>query len=581
MTVPGRIADDAIRTVRERASLIDIVSESVELKRRGNRAVGLCPFHAEKTPSFNVNEDDGFYYCFGCGEGGDVFKFVMKTQGLAFPEAVRLVAQRAGVVLPEPTTDARPRGEPLVAVNDTAAAFFRGTLRGPAGARARAYLAERGIGPDTIERFGVGYAPGGGDALVRHLRAQACPIEDAVTVGLVMRRTGGTCFDRFRDRIMFPIADRRGRVIAFGGRVLPGAEGSGDPPPKYLNSPESPVFHKGRTLYGLGLARDAIRQRGRVIVVEGYLDVIALAQAGIREVVAPLGTALTADQLGLLGRFTERVVACFDGDAAGRRAAARSFPVFIDAGLWGRGVFLPDGEDPDSFVRTYGSDRFLALAETAEPLIEPWLRETLGPDPDAVTRRAGAAREVARLLQRLRTRDPDKFDVLAGRAAQTIGVAEERLRAEGVRGAAPPAPPAIPARAEGAEEILVELLAVHPDVAERLRETNVVAEFESSDWRAAAESLLEEASDDPTVRLGWLPRALRDRAARRLLDPVDATEREQMLSDCVAAIERRRLRRARGQLLADLRAAEARGDVAAATLAQRLLHDSLAHKSRL
>jgi DNA primase len=581
MTVPGRIADDAIRTVRERASLIDIVSESVELKRRGNRAVGLCPFHAEKTPSFNVNEDDGFYYCFGCGEGGDVFKFVMKTQGLAFPEAVRLVAQRAGVVLPEPTTDARPRGEPLVAVNDTAAAFFRGTLRGPAGARARAYLAERGIGPDTIERFGVGYAPGGGDALVRHLRAQACPIEDAVTVGLVMRRTGGTFFDRFRDRIMFPIADRRGRVIAFGGRVLPGAEGSGDPPPKYLNSPESPVFHKGRTLYGLGLARDAIRQRGRVIVVEGYLDVIALAQAGIREVVAPLGTALTADQLGLLGRFTERVVACFDGDAAGRRAAARSFPVFIDAGLWGRGVFLPDGEDPDSFVRTYGSDRFLALAETAEPLIEPWLRETLGPDPDAVTRRAGAAREVARLLQRLRTRDPDKFDVLAGRAAQTIGVAEERLRAEGVRGAAPPAPPAIPARAEGAEEILVELLAVHPDVAERLRETNVVAEFESSDWRAAAESLLEEASDDPTVRLGWLPRALRDRAARRLLDPVDATEREQMLSDCVAAIERRRLRRARGQLLADLRAAEARGDVAAATLAQRLLHDSLAHKSRL
>jgi DNA primase len=381
---------------------------------------------------------------------------------------------------------------------------------------------------------------------------------------------------------MFPIADRRGRVIAFGGRVLPGAPGPGDPPPKYLNSPESPIFHKGRSLYGLGLARDAIRQRGRVIVVEGYLDVIALAQAGVREVVAPLGTALTGDQLGLLGRFTERVVACFDGDAAGRRAAARSFPVFIEAGLWGRGVFLPEGEDPDSFVRAQGSERFLALVDTAEPLIEAWLREALGPDRDAVGRRAEAAREVARLLQHLRVRDPDKFDVLAGRAAQTIGVAEERLRAEGVKGAASAAPAGPPAaRAEGAEEIIVELLAAHPEVAERLRHANVVAEFESPDWRAAAERLLAEPSSDPAVRLTGLPRALRDRAARRLLDQTDVEEREQVLSDCVAAIERRRLRRARGRLLTDLRAAEARGDVAAATHAERLLHESLAQKPRL
>jgi len=582
MSVSGRIAEDAIRTVREGASLVDIVSESVALKRRGNRAIGLCPFHAEKTAAFNVNEDDGFYYCFGCGEGGDVFKFVMKTQGVAFPEAVRMIAQRIGVALPEETAGARPRGEPLVAVNEVAAAFYRGALRGPAGAQARGYLAERGIGPETIERFGLGYAPGGGDALVHHLRTQACPMDDAVTVGLVMRRTAGSGYDRFRDRIMFPIADRRGRVIAFGGRVLPGAVGSGDPPPKYLNSPESPIFHKGRTLYGLGLARDAIRQRGRVVVVEGYLDAIALAQAGISEVVAPLGTALTADQLELLGRFTERVVACFDGDAAGRRAAARSFPVFIDAGLWGRGVFLPEGEDPDSFVRAHGGERFLALVETAEPLIEAWLREALGPDRDAVGRRADAAREVARLLQRLRTRDPDKFDVLAGRAAQTIGVDEKRLRAEGVRGAAPAASPSAstPARAEGAEEIIVELLAAHPDVAERVRRANVVAAFESPDWRAAAERLLAEPSDDPSVRLDGLPRALRDRAARRLLDPLDATERDQVLTDCVAAIDRRRSRQVRGRLLDDLRAAEARGDVAAAALAQRLLHESLAQKSR-
>src|SRR5262249_46693277 len=278
------------------------------------------------------------------------------------------------------------------------------------GPRARDYLAQRGIRPDTIERFGLGYAPGGGDALARHLRAQALPLDDAVSAGLVMRRTAGGVLDRFRDRLIFPIADLRGRVVAFGGRVLPGAPSAGDPQPKYLNSPESPIFHKGRSLYGLTLARDAIRERGRVAVVEGYLDVIAVAQAGIGEVVAPLGTALTADQLGIVSRFTERVIACFDGDAAGRRAAARSSPPFSDAGLWGRGVFLPSGDDPDTFVRAHGGAAFGALLDTAEPLIEAWLAEVVGPDRDAVRRRAEAAREVARLLQRLRSRDPDKFD---------------------------------------------------------------------------------------------------------------------------------------------------------------------------
>lgn len=579
--MPGRISDDAIRTVRESANLVEVVSDVVALRRRGNRAVGLCPFHAEKTPSFNVSEQDGFYHCFGCGEGGDVFTFVMKTQSASFPEAVRTVAQRFGLALPEEAAGSAPRSEPLVAVSEAAAAFFRGALRGAPGERARSYLAERGIRPETIERFGLGYAPGGGDALARHLRAQALSLDDAVTVGLVMRRTAGGVLDRFRDRLIFPIADPRGRVTAFGGRILPGAPATGDPPPKYLNSPESPIFHKGRTLYGLGLARDAIRQHGRVVVVEGYLDAIALAQEGIGEVVAPLGTALTAEQLGVLARFTERVIACFDGDAAGRRAAARSFPVFIDAGLWGRGVFLPEGDDPDTFVRTRGGAAFAQLLDTAEPLIEAWLREVVGPDRDAVGRRAEAAREVARLLQRLRTRDPDKFDVLAGRAAQTIGVAEERLRAEGV--AAPraaSAAPAAAARAAGPEELIVELIAAHPEVGERVRQAAVVPEFEHAGWRATAERLLAEDETDRTALLQSLPRELRDRVARRLLDEGDADEREHVLADCITAIHRRRVRRARGRLVDELRAAEARGDGPAAAQVQQLLNEHLTEKSR-
>src|SRR5262249_25833576 len=220
----------------------------------------------------------------------------------------------------------------------------------------------------------------------------AAPLADAPSGGPVMRRTAGGVLDRFRDRLIFPIADLRGRVIAFGGRVLPGAPAGGDPPPKYLNSPESPIFHKSRTLYGLALARDAIRERGRVAVVEGYLDVIAVAQAGIGEVIAPLGTALTVDQLTVVSRFTERVIACFDGDPAGRRAAARSFPAFIDAGLWGRGVFLPAGDDPDTFVRARGGEAFAALLDTAEPLIEAWLAAVGGPDRRAGRPHTGAAR---------------------------------------------------------------------------------------------------------------------------------------------------------------------------------------------
>ncbi len=575
----GRISDIAIRTIRERASLSEVVSDVVAVRRRGRTAVGLCPFHVEKTPSFTVSEERGFYHCFGCGEHGDVFTFVMKTQSLAFPEAVRGVAERFGLPVPEEAAGRGPASEPLVAVCEAAAAFFRGSLRGPQGARCRAYLSERAVRPETAERFGLGYAPGGGDHLARHLRSQGLSLDDAVGAGLVMRRTTGGLVDRFRDRLVFPITDPRARVVAFGGRILPGVATTGDPPPKYLNSPESPIFHKGRTLYGLALARDAIRQRGRVVVVEGYLDLIALAQAGIAEVVAPLGTALTADQLRVLRRFTERVIACFDGDTAGRRAAARSFPVFIEAGLWGRGVFLPAGEDPDTFVRSGGVEAVERLLDGAEPLVEAWLGEVAGPDRDAVGRRADAAREVARLLKRLR--DPYEFNVLATVAAQTLGVPEELLRPEGLATPSAPAAPArAPARAPGPEELLVELMAADADVARRVEQADVLGAFEDPTWRATAERLVSQSEDDRSAVLQTLPRELRDRVARRLFDEEVDEERERMLADCIAAIQRRRERRARGRLVTELRAAEARGDAPAAEAAQRQLHEYLTEKPR-
>jgi DNA primase len=573
----GLIREDAIREIRERASITEIVSDVVALKRRGRSATGLCPFHTEKTPSFTVSEERGFYHCFGCGEHGDAFSFVMKTQSLGFPDAVRVVAERFGLPVPTEASGPRQRSEPLVAVNVAAAAFFRAQLRGPQGARGRAYLDERAIGSGAIERYDLGFAPGGGEVLVRHLRTEGHSLDDAVTAGLLGRRDDGRLYDRFRERLMFPIHDLAGRVIAFGGRVLPGTPVSGDPPPKYLNSPESPIFRKGHTLYGLGLARDAIRARDRVIVVEGYLDVIAVAQAGVGEVVAPLGTALTVDQLRVLRRFTEGIIACFDGDDAGRRAAARSFPVFVEAGLWGRGVFLPAGDDPDTFVRSHGAPAFVAEVDRAVPLVDAYVDALAGPRLDAVGRRADAAKEVARLLRSVD--NPFERDVLARLAAGRLGVREEMLRSEG-RPSAPPGPPPASTKAPSAEEQLVELMALDPAVAARVRASGVLEEFEQPEWRRVAEGIAEtpdvEGSESVIERL---PRELRDRVVRRLLED-DQGDRERALADCIARIRARRSGRTRGAILETLRAAEARGDLAAARAAQEELNRFLSEKNR-
>ncbi len=583
----GRIRDEAIRTVRERASLSEVVSDVIALRRRGRSAVGLCPFHAEKTPSFTVSEERGFFHCFGCGEHGDVFGFVMKTQALTFPEAVRRVADRFGVPLPEEAGEPARRREPLTAANAAAAAFFQAELRGPGGGRARAYLRERGLSEEVIERFGLGWAPGAGEALARHLRTKGVPLEDALTAGLVMRRDrpdgAGGVLDRFRERIMFPITDTSGKVIAFGGRILPGRPAGGEPPPKYLNSAESPVFRKGHTLYGLALARDAIRKADRAIVVEGYLDLIALAQAGIGEVVAPLGTALTAEQLRLLRRFTETVIACFDGDLAGRRAAARSFPVFLEAGLWGRGAFLPAGEDPDTFVRAQGRVALEGVLAAAEPLVEAFVGELAGPKTEAVGRYAQAAREVARLLKRVR--EPHEFDVLVRLAAQRLGVREETLRSEGAPGVAPAAAPDEP-HAPGAEATLVELMAEDATLAERVAACGIIAEFQHPEWRRTAEALARGEETDRMAVVQSLPRGMRDRLARRLLAerPDAAAERDRELADCIAKIRRRGQRGEERRLRDEIRTAEARGDAAAVEAAMRrlkqLMDEAQAEKAR-
>jgi DNA primase len=375
--VRGRIPEEILTRIRERANIVEIVGAHVGLRRVGRNHIGLCPFHSEKTPSFTVNEDRGIFHCFGCGAGGNVFSFLMRLEGTPFPEIVERLARQYGVELPERGEDdpALRQREALFRMNDQVARFFHRYLWDSAeAAPARDYLEERGIGREVADRFLLGYAPARADSLVRKLRDGGQSLESAVRLGLIReRREGGGHYDLFRARLTFPITDSSGRVVGFGSRSVPGTPSATGDLPKYLNSPETPLYRKGSHLYGLAGARDAIRRADRVLVVEGYFDVLALAQAGIGHVVASLGTALTLGQLEVVKRFTRNVVAFFDGDNAGRAAAEKSLPIFFEAGLWGRAAFLPGADDPDTFVRREGADAALALIGRAIPLFEFYL----------------------------------------------------------------------------------------------------------------------------------------------------------------------------------------------------------------
>lgn len=365
--------------LRSRVPVSDVVGKRVKLAKKGREFTGLCPFHSEKTPSFTVNDDKAFYHCFGCGAHGDVIRFVTETEGLTFPEAVAKLAGMAGLSVPQATREERQRAERAKSLQDACEAalrFFRRRLNEPAGADALSYLRRRGLKPETIEAFRLGWAPDGRSILKQALAGEGFPEPMLVEAGLLIKpEDGGESYDRFRGRVIFPIADRRGRVIAFGGRAL------GDIQPKYLNSPETPLFNKGRLLYALDKARQAVRDGAEVIVTEGYTDVIALHQAGFGGAVAPLGTALTESQIEELWRLAPGPVLCFDGDEAGRRAAGRALDRLLPRlvpGKTARFVFLPEGEDPDSFVSLSGPEAFGRLVERATPVSEALWRRVAG-----------------------------------------------------------------------------------------------------------------------------------------------------------------------------------------------------------
>ena len=366
MAEAGSFAD----RVKQQADIVRVIGEYVRLKKSGQNFSGLCPFHQEKTPSFSVSPVKQMYYCFGCGKGGDVFQFVMELEKSPFPEAVRTVAEKCGIAIPKPrerSPEERRENQQrsaLVEMHREAAAFFaKHLLQSPEGKAALGYLEDRGLDHESITRFGLGFAPSGGDALVRALKSKFAE-KDLEVSGLAGRDQSGRFYDRFRRRIMFPIANEAGKVIAFGGRAM------GDDMPKYMNSPETPIYSKSTVLYHLDRAKEALRHSDFAVLVEGYMDAIAVARAGIGNVVASCGTSLAESQIKLLSRFTQRIVVNYDPDTAGQAATERSLTLLLEKEFDVRVLALPGGADPDKFIKEKGVDAYAKLLVQSPPYLD-------------------------------------------------------------------------------------------------------------------------------------------------------------------------------------------------------------------
>ncbi|WP_051240706.1 DNA primase [Tepidiphilus margaritifer] len=559
------IPRDFIDELLARVDLVDVVGKRLKLKKSGANYFACCPFHGEKTPSFSVSPARQFYHCFGCGAHGTAITFLMEYEGLGFVDAVEALAAEAGLKVPRAqgaisaaeAAQQKSERQLLLELHAKAADFYRRSLeRSP---KARAYLEQRGILPATAERFGLGYAPSEWQALAAIFPHYSEPLLEKA--GLVIAQPdSGKRYDRFRDRLIFPIHDRQGKIIAFGGRSLDGGE------PKYLNSPETPLFEKGRTLYGLALARDGIREAGFALVTEGYIDVIMLAQHGLTNAVAALGTATTAEHVRTLLALTDQIVFCFDGDAAGRRAAWRALENSLEAlkdDSRLRFVFLPPEHDPDSFVRAHGADAFRALiTDEAKPLTT-YLFDELTRDEDLHTAegRARLAHLAKPLIGQIRA--PMLRLQLEKELASRTGIAAETLH-EWI----PPAETASPSSRPAARRprlaarraplplaaLLLRLLITHPLLASRLSVGLLPLEDPEPEWRACAAII--DAIDVGTLDAHATPAVLVEHfraseheevlarhAASLLEETLPWEDPEATLADILHTLRRRRLER--------------------------------------
>ena len=511
--------------IKNTADIVELIGQYVQLRKAGRNHVGLCPFHAEKEPSFTVSPEKHTFHCFGCKKGGDIFSFWMEYHGATFPEALRDLAERYNITISEGFSQAAERQkaakrEGLYRINEKTAAYFQKALKHPAnGKAARDYLKKRSIPGEMVAEFRLGYAPDEWDGLVKDLRGHHMDLNGAVEAGVIVPGKKGGYYDRFRGRIIFPIFDlRKGeRVVGFGGRVLD------ESLPKYLNTPETPIFHKGRSLYGLHSSHAVIRERERAVVVEGYMDLLALKGHGLGEVVATLGTALTSDHIRKIKGIAKEAIVVFDPDEAGIGAVLKSLPIFLNEGLSAKVVELPEGHDPDSFVNAEGLDGFLELLDRASSMFDYYLEKRLERSDSDVEGKVHAVREILPVLSALRS--STQRSLYVRRMAERIGVREEALLSElrtlgknlsakgldrglkeGVSGAK--------AEKNYGDLQLLNLLVHHPDAAARLMECGSQILISDPTVTQIVGAFFEEYGKGETVSLGKLEDSLENETAR-------------------------------------------------------------------
>lgn len=579
-----KIPQHVIAEIKIRADIVDIVSDVVSLKRQGNGFVGLCPFHSEKTPSFTVNPERRSYHCFGCGEGGDAFDFLMKHGRMSFYEAVRDLAARYGVEVPTPEMDPRERQrlelrENLFAANRLACEFFQETLHNTAeGNKAMAYLLGRGICDEMIRAFQIGYAPGRWDALLGFLNRNRVDTKTAETAGLVIPRANAPGhYDRFRDRIMFPILDGGARVMGFGGRVLD------DSLPKYLNSPETPVFNKRRSLFGLHRAKARAKDTGRLYVVEGYFDVVALHQHGIDNAVATLGTALTEEHLRQ--GFAKTVYLVFDADAAGVKAAMKGAELFLKWRIDAKILRLPEGEDPDSHVFKVGREGFEEAAASAMGIFDFMTEQAIGRfglTPEGKIRTVsemsrtlaviddGLVRSVYTRLVSEKVGVPEAtvlMEIQKAAAQMAASTPVEPTGAAGAREPAKPSPggrtPEGPSPSGRFESMIVQMMLNRPEILNEVRNRGVIGLFQDPDLAAIGRWILEKTTENEN-NVWRVVDGIDDPQQRRLLGKMRGAEPSdwpyENCMKCIVQFERSRKSDLGRQLVKDLKNAMSLGD---------------------
>jgi DNA primase len=534
--VGGFIPDEKIAEVRDSANIVDVISQHVSLKKAGKNHVGLCPFHADKDPSFTVSEEKQIFHCFGCGQGGNAFSFLMQYHNIGFPEAVRMLAQKQGIVVsmgnisPEQKRQLEEK-ERLFQINGVAAKYLRHNLRkSPSGKMAREYLKRRKMTSQVVDRFLLGYAPPGWDNMTNYLTSRGISLPDVEKTGLIIPKRNGY-YDRFRARIMFPIVDIHDRIVGFGGRC------TDDSLPKYLNSPETPVYHKSRSLYGLPTAKDACRHSGSVFLVEGYFDVLALNCHGIHNVVAALGTAVTRQHIRVLKGYAKRVILVFDSDEAGMKAAERSLPLFVEEKMEAYVMSLPEGRDPDSYIFEVGPDRFRKLADNASDMmaflvtsaikknglslqgkirIVDSLKGPLGALPDSVSR-AVYVKELAERLGIDESAILEKIRISVRKSTNTVSTARTK-------------------KGSRLEKTLIAMMLQSPEMLSDFDAQEVVDSMETAVLRTLGRIILEKYRANEILVGADLITEMEDPKIRKIITSLSVGERSWDRESCMKIV---------------------------------------------